>query len=45
VLADAEGVPADGAGDDGGAALGEAEQEARARADRARRKGKDLAEL
>ncbi|GGH93296.1 hypothetical protein GCM10007170_13840 [Arthrobacter liuii] len=43
VLAVAEGAPAGGA--DGGTWLGEAEQEARAKADRARRRGKDLAGL
>ena len=46
VLADAEGEAlAGGAEDDGGAGLGEAEQEARAIAERARRRGKDLAGL
>ncbi|KRE65139.1 hypothetical protein ASG79_15115 [Arthrobacter sp. Soil761] len=43
VLADAEGAPAGPEDDDGGAAVGEAVQEASARADRARRSGKDLA--
>jgi hypothetical protein len=44
VLADAEGdAPVGPEDDDGGAAVGEAVQEASARADRARRSGKDLA--
>ncbi|BCW79464.1 hypothetical protein NicSoilC5_14830 [Arthrobacter sp. NicSoilC5] len=46
VLADAVGdASAVGAEDEGGAALGAAEQEASAIADRARRRGKDLAGL
>ncbi|KRE84148.1 hypothetical protein ASG86_06490 [Arthrobacter sp. Soil764] len=46
VLADAEGDAVVGdAGDDGGAGFGEAVQEASARADRARKRGKVLAGL